>query len=246
MISWPIPAAQLAEVRQLIVELAVSAEGGDLLELKHDATLPIAGTGRRRQVELFVRYAVGEVEHSRVVETQKRGRKVDDQFLDAVERRLQQLGIDGAIILCDAGFTHDVLKRIERSRLLTAVQYWKPNVALWPIDPAGVLATITRIDSPPVPIVLEPAVSMTRLGTNDNLLVLLGREPAAGCVVAAVMPRKADERGEHHISLWVLEDDEPFRAGEATIHVTMPDGSRRLVIGPTGDPLLVPPAIEQG
>lgn len=245
MIPWPITDDLLAELRQLIVELSVSAEGADLVELVHGAELPVPGTPRGRRVELFARSVLDGQERTQIVETQKRGRKVDRQFLDAAERRRQQMGVGAVTVVSDAGFTHDVFKRIERSKTLTAVHYWKPNVALWPIDPAGVMATVTRLDSPPVPVILEPAVSMTRLGTSDHLLVMFGREPAEGCVVAAVLPRKADERGEHHISLWVLAGDEPFREGRATIHVTMPDGSRRLVIGPAGDPLLVPPALDQ-
>jgi len=245
VITWPITDDLVAELRQLIIELSISAEGANVAELLHNAELQVPGTGRTRMVELFARSERDGQEHTYLVETQKRSRKVDQQFLAAAERRRQQLGIDVITVVSDAGFTHDVLKRIERSKTLTAVHYWKPNVALWPIDPAGVMATITRLDAPPVPVILEPAVSMTRLGTGDHLLVMFGREQAEGCVVAAVMPRKADERGEHQISLWVLAGEEPFREGRATIHVTMPDGSRRLVIGPAGGPVLVPPGLDQ-
>lgn len=59
MITWPITDDLLAELRQVIVELAVSAEGADLLELVHDATVPVPGSPRTRKVELFVRSSRG-------------------------------------------------------------------------------------------------------------------------------------------------------------------------------------------
>lgn len=213
-----------------MAELEAVAEDGDLIGVTYGERVIVAGQPRGVRTGAFARYTVAGQTMTRVIEQQKSGRQVDQQFLDLVNRKVQLLHADRASILSDAGYAHDVVSRIERSKVLSGVQYGKPVMAQWPVDGNGVLATIARTDDPPEPVVLLPALTIRRLGPADQQLVLLGTSERSDAVIAALIPRRPDESGNHIVSVWVLDGDAPFFSGDATVRVTMPDGSARMLV----------------
>lgn len=111
VIKWPIPEHTQLELVALLAlrKFDPTLTGSEPI---HSARIVVEGIQSKREVDaLFL-----DLDSARVtVEAQKRGRKVTQPIFDGFEGKMAQVKADRTIIVSQAGFAEDVIRRVEGS-----------------------------------------------------------------------------------------------------------------------------------
>lgn len=236
MIRWPIPPHTQLELVALIA-LRVLDQTLHGVSPIHSARVTVSGLSSAREVDVLFAQLPGR---RTTVEAQKRGRRIGQQFVDAVEGKMPQVSADRTIMVSEAGFTEDAIRRVrssggrlaaltfERGAITVGNELAEASVELALVDGRRVAAalSVTRMADAASGIVLGTLLH----GTNDALKALViatvvdgaGGESGSVVVITRDLAECAVQSGQLRIAV----------AGRTVEETRFGDGREFLV--PTG------------